>query len=253
MRRSLTPVRCAAAEQSSAKTVSPEGSDSGYGSTGNTTDASTTDQSQDFADGVALRPRRMFERKVTKLRLFDREIPQLTQHRFHDLHELFERPLCDHLIGAKINPYPISLKLKVLGESEATAKPWIVVLCNKAASKRVRHFFNQQQIKAYYQPSNPDTFLPSFEIFVCNRPPRPMAGKEVYCYFDQITTMCGSIIKVCEADQSRFATLGGVIKYVLSRPFFLFRRTEHRLSRHVLEVYSQNLLQRFIYPLNKPG
>lgn len=219
--RSSTPVGSAAAVKSTAKTISSAGSDSGYGSTSNATDGLATDHSQDFPDGVAL-PRRIFERKVTKLKLFDREVPQLTQHRFHDLHELFERPLCDHLIEAKINPYPISLKLKVLGESEATAKPWIVVLCNKAASKRVRHFFNQQQIKAEYQPRKPDSFQPSFEVFVCNRPPRPMAGTEVYGDLDQRSTTCGSLIKVGEGHDCRFATLGGVIKYVSSGPRFPF-------------------------------
>ena len=208
--RSSSPVGRAAAEKSTANTISPEGSDSGYGSTGN-----ITDHSQDFADGVALPSRRFFERKVTKLRLFDREIPQLTQHRFHDLHELFERPLCEYLTRAKINQNPISLKLKVLGESEATAKPWIVVLCNQTASKKIRQFFNQQHIKAQYQPSNPESYLPSFEVFVCNRPPRPMASTEVYGDHEERSTMCGKVIKVGEAHQSRFATLGGVIKYVL--------------------------------------
>lgn len=80
-----TPVGRAAAEKLVAKHISPDSSDSGYASTGNTTDGSTTDHSQDFADGVALPSRSFFERRVTKLRLFDREIPQLTQHRFHDL------------------------------------------------------------------------------------------------------------------------------------------------------------------------
>ena len=131
----------AAAEKSTADTISPDSSDSGYG-TGNTTDSSTTDHSQDLAEGVALPSRTFFERKVTKLRLFDDEIPQLNQHRFHDLQELFERPLYDYLIRAKVKANPISIKLKVLGESEATAKPWIVVLCNKTASKKIRQFFN---------------------------------------------------------------------------------------------------------------
>lgn len=246
MHRSLTPVGSTAAEKSSAKPSSLEGFDSGYGSTGNTTDGSTTDHSQDFADGVALPSRRIFERRVTKLRLFDREIPQLTQHRFHDLHELFERPLYDHLIEAKIKPHPISIKLKVLGESEVTAKPWIVILCSKAASKRVRHFFNQQHIKADYQPSSPDSFLPSFEIFVYNRPPRPMAGIEIYGDLGQRSTMCGSIIRVGEADQARFATLGGVIKYVLLGLIFLLPTNRTLIVRAYPEsLYPTLLTTRF--------
>lgn len=247
--RGSTPVGRAAAQKLAALTTSPEGSDSGYASTGNTTEGSTTDNSQDFADGVALPSLGLFERKATKLRLFDKEIPQLTQHRFHDLHELFERPLCEYLIKAKVNPNPISIKLKVLGESEATAKPWIVILCNKTASKTIRQFFNQQQIKAAYQPPNPDSFLPAFKVFVCNRPPRPMAGAEIYGDFDERATMCGRIIKVGEAHQSRLATLGGVIKYVLSEP--MFPLLNHILSLEIClgNMYSRNILLGLIYPL----
>ena len=222
-------MRSAAAEKSTATNTTPEGSDSGYGSTGNTTDGSTTEHSQDFADGVALPSRSFFERKITKLKLFDKEIPQLTQHRFHDLHELFERPLIEYLIKAKVNPNPVSIKLKVLGESEATAKPWIVVLCSTAASKKIRQFLNQPQIKAAYQP--PDT-AESFKILVCNRPPRPMAGTEIYADFNEIATMCGRMIKVGEAHQSRFATLGGVIKYVISEPIAPILEQERGLERH---------------------
>ncbi|KAM0795600.1 hypothetical protein BDR22DRAFT_893999 [Usnea florida] len=213
--RSPTPLRRAAAEKSTATNTTPEGSDSGYGSTGNTTDGSTTEHSQDFADGVALPSRSFFERKTTKLKVFDKEIPQLTQHRFHDLHELFERPLIEYLIKAKVHPNPVSIKLKVMGESEATAKPWIVVLCSTTASKKIRQFLNQPQIKAAYQPlDTADSFYPSFKVLVCNRPPRPMAGTEIYADFNEGATMCGRMIKVGEAHQSRFATLGGVIKVI---------------------------------------
>ena len=112
-----------AAEERSkaASTTSAGGSDSGYDSISHTTSGATTHHSQDFADGVVLPSRRIFERKVN-LKLYGTEIPQIVQHRFHDLHELFEGPLRAYLIKANINPEFISLKLKVLGESEATAK-----------------------------------------------------------------------------------------------------------------------------------
>ena len=215
--RSSTPMARAAVENSTPKTISPGGSDSGYASTANATEGSMTDHSQDCIEGIAL-PRKIFARKVTKLRLFDREIPQLTQHRFHDLYEMFGVPLCDHLVQARIDPYPISLKLKVLGESEATAKPWILVLCTKTASKRVQHFFKQRHIKAYYQPSHPDPFLPYFGFLVRTLPPRPMAGTVIYGDHDERVTMCGTIIKLGEAHQSRCATIGGVIRYVFPKP-----------------------------------
>ena len=196
-----------------------------------------TDHSQDFADGIALPSRGIFpsfERKVTKLRPFVREIPQMTQHRFHDLLELFERPLCEYLIKAKVNPNPISIKLRVLGESEATAKPWIVVSCDKAASRKIRQFFSQTQIKAEYQPSKSDASLPSFEIFVQSRPPRPMGGTEIYGDDDERSTMCGRIIKIGEAQQSRFATIGGVIKYVFTEQASLL--SHQKVLEHISGV-----------------
>lgn len=239
--RGSTPVGEAAAEKSTANTFSPEGSDSGYASIENTTDG--FNHSQDFADGVAVPSRTFFERKVTKLKLFDQEIPQLIQHRFHDLHELFERPLCDYLIKAKVNPNPISIKLKVLGENEAIAKPWIVVLCNKTASKKIRHFFNQQHIKAQYQPSDSDSLLPSFEVFVCKRPPRPMAGTEIYGDSNERATVCGRIIKVGEDHHFRFATLGGVIKYVISEPNFSLFDRSLSLEACLGSLYFPNMFQ----------
>ena len=246
--QSSTPAGRSAAGKGTAKANSPEGSDSGYGSTANTTDGSTTDHSQHFADGVAVHPRGFFKHKEPTLRPFDQAIPQSTQHRFHDLHELFERPLCDHLNEAKIKPYPISLKLKCLGESEVTAKPWIVVSCDKMASKRVRHFFNQQHIKAAYQPSSPDSSLPSFEIIVYIRPPKLMAGPEIYGDLDQRSTMCGRIIKVGEAHESRFATLGGVLRYVVLGHIFPLLDRILVVEACIGSLYSQSVSSRIVIP-----
>ena len=69
------------------------------------------------------------------------------------------------------------IKLEVVGESEAKAKPWIIVLCSKTVKKGVRSFFNQQHIKVEYQPSKSDISLPSFEIFVMNWPSHMMSRK----------------------------------------------------------------------------
>ena len=89
-----------------------------------------------------------------------------------------------------------------------------MILWDKAASKKIRKFFNQPQIKAEYHPSKPDSFLPLFEVLVCDRPPKLMAGTEIYGDYDERATMCGRIIRIGDAHQSRFATLGGVMKIV---------------------------------------
>lgn len=151
------------AEMSTTNAISPEEWTLSYPFTDSTTEVFTRHLSRDW---TTIPSRWYRQRNATKLRLFDKEIPQLTLHRFHDLQELFARPLWDHLIEAKINPGLILFKLKMIGESEATATPRIVVLCNKTASKMVRRFFNQQHIRREYQPSDADSFLPSFEIFI---------------------------------------------------------------------------------------
>lgn len=201
-----------------ARTSSPEirasrGIDSGYASQANTPEREGT-----FTDSVILPARNLFHRKV-KLRPFNEEIPKLIQNRFHDLKELFDEPLYEYLSKAKVKFTSLSIKLKVLGESVETSKPWIVVLCDKAISRRVKQYFNQPHVKIQYQPCNTDPDLPSFQLMVCERPPRPMASTEypeVYGpYWANMAgppTLCGTIIRIYTADGMRIATFGGIIK-----------------------------------------
>src|SRR5436190_7827320 len=112
---------------------------------------------------------KLFKNKVVKLVPFNKEIPEATQNRFYDLKELFDKPLYDYLSKSKARFGAISMKLKFLGESEETAGPWIIVLSDKAVSKKIRQFFNQPSVKGEYQPSDADCNLPSFELAVINR------------------------------------------------------------------------------------
>lgn len=190
-------------------------SDSGYGSAG--MQEGGIEACQPITEGVALPSHRIFaiERKITRLKLFDREIPQSIRYRFSDLHDLFQMPLYEYLTKARVKPSGHAMKLKVLGESAETAKPWILVLCAEMASKRIKKFFNQGQIKAEYQPSNPD--MPSFQVYVCNRAPRAMAARvDVYADWQDHMPLCGQMIEVSELDGTRIATLGGVIKVLSS-------------------------------------
>ncbi len=154
----------------------------------------------------------IFKRKITNLKVFDHEIPTHVQDRFLDLNELFEKPLYEYLIKTKVSFGSISTRLKVLGEDEATAVHWIVVLCEQKVVKRVKQFFNQPHIKSEYQPRIPTSTLPFFRIWVCNRPPRPIAGYELLekAYGESVpepATLCGSLVRV----QDSMATLGGII------------------------------------------
>ena len=70
-----------------------------------------------------------------------------------------------------------------------------------------------------------------------------MAGTEIYSDLDEGSTICGRIIKIGEAQQSRFATLGGVIKYVFCSPSGSIRGVEACLgSFSSLDVFKISLL-----------
>lgn len=205
-----------------ARTSSPEicasrGIDSGYASQANTPESGIAQGT--FTGSVTLPARNLFQRKVRKLRPFNEEIPELIQNRFHDLKELFDEPLYEYLSKAKVKFTSLSIKLKVLGESVETRKPWIVVLCDKTISRRVKQYFNQPHVKIQYQPYNTDPDLPSFQLIVCERPPRPMASAEypeVYSpYWANMagpSTLCGTLIRIYTADGMHIATFGGIIK-----------------------------------------
>lgn len=143
-----------------------EDTDSGYASAATTPPRGDTENPQTFPARSGLSAHGIFNRKVTKLRVFDLEIPQSAHDRFSDLNELFSEALYQHLVSANVRYTSISIKLKVLGETKATAKPWVVVLCDPQAVKSIKQFFNQRQVKAQYQQSSDDLFLPSFEVMV---------------------------------------------------------------------------------------
>ena len=202
---------------------SPNGStDSGYASIR----GAATPQRQD-SEATLDRPRgKLFAaHRVIKLKIFDQEIPTHVEARFTDLMELFNGPLCTHLSRSNFQPSMMSVRLKVLGESEATAKPWVVVQCDEAMYKSVRRFFNQKAIKMEFQhKARDDASLPALEVLVNKRPPRQITLDEppaVVCStsFDS-TTLCGRLIRVTKSGETRMATIGGVIKIHTSQDDF---------------------------------
>ena len=200
------------------KVTTTEGYDSGYGSRVGMERRERPHGFQPTVEGVALPQHGLIERKV-KLRVFNEEIPESTQYRFADLYELLETPLYDYLKKAKAKSSGHAIKLKVMGECEDAARPWILVLCHKTASKWMKRFFSQSQIKVEYKPSSADPYRASFQICICNGPPKLMAATEtieVYGYWDEHATLCGQVIGVGTPHQTRIATLGGVIQVVAS-------------------------------------
>ncbi len=172
----------------------------------------------EFTQGISYPVRKFFPRKVTTLKPFDKEIPQSAWDRFHDLKELLAGPLYDVLCKTEAFQTSVSIKLKVLGDTEATAKPWIVVFCDKAIHKKVKQFFNKSHVKLECQAANLGPNLPQFQVIVSDTPPRLIAGDvfgDVFCSTavrDGTTFVRDRLIKVSQEHNSRVATLGGIIR-----------------------------------------
>ena len=190
------------------------GTDSGYGSLDSTPDGKSCEDGKfELKHRFS---RQLFRRfKKTKLRPFDQEISQAVQNRFSDLTELFGSSLYSFLIKRRVKYNAISIKLKVLGKDERSAKPWVVVQCDEAASKPIKDFFDQPAVKSQYRPGGSEPDLPSFDVVVHPRAPVSLAAPhQVSVYDNSLTdfdTLCGKIIRIGSLDKPHIATLGGLI------------------------------------------
>lgn len=186
---------------------------------------------------------RSYTRKTVKVKVFDKDISQAVLNRFKDLNELFGKPLYNYLSKKQPLTSMISIKLKVLGTNESDARPWIVVMCEKSISKRVKQFFNQSHIKLEYQPLDSDQTFPFFEIAVIDRPPRLLAANtrlNVYSKFlrdeNDPGILPGKILQIGESDTGRIATLGGVLMIEsLNNEFQLYGMTTgHKVTQDLI-------------------
>ena len=200
--------------------------DSGYGSSKSTLDGKPSEaEKSELEHRVS---RRLFSRlRKKKLKPFDQEISQAVQDRFSDLTELFGPSLYAFLLERRVKYNAISIKLKVLGEDERSAKPWVVVQCDEAASKPIRNFFDQKEVKGQYRPGDSEPDLASFDVVIHPRAPvslsisRP-AGVYANSWGDG-KTLCGKIIKIGTLNEPHIATLGGVIEVEFSPGQFVLQ------------------------------
>jgi hypothetical protein len=229
------------------------GTDSGYGLQSSTPGQpnSAYVNTGSVVSGSRLWP---LQRKITKLKPFDKPIPQLTQNRFEDLRELHADNL-NKLTRGLPRCQGILMSLKVLGESEREAEPWVFVQCDKAVARKVRSFFKQPTVKSEFQPAHPDSYSPHFKIYVCELPPKPLVRNhessaqplkdtvatgsiEVYAhkYVVCSSTLCGTEIKVSVHGKNRTATIGGLVKVLTERGETLFGITAgHFLTQEQYE------------------
>jgi len=211
--------------------------DSGYASK-NTSQSSTPDSlNGTFVEGRGVvggtRAVWGLARPKIKLTPFDKPIPMLTQNRFEDLRELHADNL-NKLTRGLPRCRGILMSLKILGENESTAAPWVFIQCDKAVAGKVRRFFKQPCVESDFKPRNPDAYTPKFEIYVHEMPPMALHGKpssssfpetdfrdqeavELYCDRMAIISsgsLCGSKISVSNNGHLRSATIGGLISVV---------------------------------------
>jgi hypothetical protein len=207
--------------------------DSGYDSV-----ASIPNKPPDRTDGdtttypeIKITKTKLFLQRTTKLKPYPAiQIPQVTWDRYKDLKELFNVPLCAAISKGRGPVGPFSIKLKVLGESEQNAKPWILVFCDGVVAKRVRDFFKQTWVKEELcRPKREDHPEPSLEVVVCQRPPAPLvsqtASQPIFLPLQSgsfpITwliepTIYGQAFIFEEEHDIKLATIGGPIKVALS-------------------------------------
>ncbi|KAJ9663887.1 hypothetical protein H2198_000647 [Neophaeococcomyces mojaviensis] len=100
-----------------------------------------------------------------KLRRYDRTFSGREHKRFADLKILLGLTLSEYLQGKKVTfSGAIQLKLLVMGEDEASARPFIVVACQRHLVKPVKQFFKQRDIIGELQPLDPSEVR--FEVVV---------------------------------------------------------------------------------------
>jgi hypothetical protein len=142
----------------------------------------------------------------SKLRVFDRPIPEYLQHRFYDLKVLHSQDLLKAVYKKNVDQKDLSMKLKYLGKSEPSAQLYIVVQCEAKYAKKVKKFFAQTIVQEYLGDD--------FKLHVINRAPRGLASaEEIQVYgFGIKATMCGQPVMLSNGETSAFATMGGTIQ-----------------------------------------
>ncbi|KAF3295704.1 hypothetical protein TWF132_001030 [Orbilia oligospora] len=153
--------------------------------------------------------------KQPELLLFrDAHIPDEFYSRFQDLVQLYDRPL-----KSKLKPKFMSWKVKIFGENENTKRPYIVILCDAASTKKLAKFFSKKEIK---QQCEGTEGLPPLPVLVITSEPRKVdADSDIPNVFGredvlpESSSSCGESIKIVHGGKAKMATLGGIVKVTI--------------------------------------
>jgi hypothetical protein len=189
------------------------------------------------------------------MQVFNKEVGKATLDRFQDVLERLRMPLLDHLRKCRTEFRPIAIKLMVLGCDEQNSKPCIVVLCPKAAVKKVKRFFQQNYAKRVCEAYPPHQI--GFEVEVVGQPPRPLKGEPSRSlkaepsinvwgenYPDNAGPCWAPRVRVSHAGVDRVATLGGYMSVCFQGKECFFGIT----VGHVLSLEQSNSDQELSTP-----
>ena len=173
----------------------PSGLDSGYGSSASAPSTSTSTSTSTLPEKQRSKP---------ALKPFLKTIPTEIQNRFNDFRVLHAPALLDTV--AKRKARNISMKLKYLGQSEETAKLYIVVQCDRAIVKKVERFLSQKHVL--------EDLGSDFLVDVRGGTLLSLSGAitlVVSGVQESNATFCGMPILISNGDAHRRATFGGLI------------------------------------------
>ncbi len=144
----------------------------------------------------------------SKLRIFNKPVPDHLQNRFHDFRRLYSADLITAVFKKNVDGRDMSMRLKYLGKNESSARLYIVVQCGQEFAKRVRKFFEQKNVLE--DPGD------DFKVHIVKRELQQLASSETIDVFGaRITdslTMCGRAIMMDNHVDPVFATIGGLIR-----------------------------------------
>lgn len=228
LRNLKTSTSSTSLEKSSARPIpsASDGTDSGYATQTSTPNDPEKDNQPRFAIAPSFR-KHLFKKEIALREYQHLSVSEAAWIRFRDLQKvLFGRPLFEYI--AKKHPKLLlknrgqlldcSFRLVMVGETEASATPRIVVQCDKSIVKTVRRYFGQPNIKEQYEPPEEDNVFPSLQLHVFDKAPVKMSATDqipVWLAYAPITNSdVIAIVKVEDNSGERYATIGGAIEVV---------------------------------------
>jgi hypothetical protein len=147
--------------------------------------------------------------EMKKIRRFDQEVEDAVYDRFVEVQSQLGEPLIQFLSKHGFALPGTAIRIMVLGATEDTAKPWIVVHCHKKAMKKANKFLEEDFVRSMCQGQI------KFDIAVCcsSVPLYSEDPDEVLIEQDGQETngTCPPQIKVTKSGMVRYATLGGFV------------------------------------------